>query len=65
MFSFLRPSRPAPKTDLQSRLRYIETECKRIKTEASGEENKHIADLAYCVSYLAAIVEKHMREGEN
>lgn len=56
-------SRPATKSDLQNRLRHIEEEAGKIRERAG--ESKDAADLAYLVSYLAQIVEKHFREGEN
>ena len=56
-----RKVKPAPETDLQSRLCYIQGEAKRIKTDTDSED---VRRLVYLVEYLAAIVEKHLREGE-
>lgn len=52
-----------PKTDLQSRLRHISNMCEEIEG-ANKETNPDVARLAYWVSYLAGIVEKHFESNE-
>lgn len=59
--------RPSPKTDMQDRLRHIESECDSIMKDRSIEiwdMQKSIHYLAYHISYLARIVEKHLSTGE-
>jgi hypothetical protein len=53
----------APKTDLQSRLRHIASMCKEIET-AKKESDPDLSRLAYWVSYLAGIVDKHLSTDE-
>ncbi len=65
-----RPGRNAPKTDLQARVRLIEETADKIRQEAGADrvpsdKDDPVARLAYCVSYLARIVEKHLCDGEN
>lgn len=52
----------APQTDLQERVAYIERELDALKTDSSTAEVQRLAGL---VSYLAAIVFRHLRDGES
>jgi hypothetical protein len=65
-FGVGRRSRPATETDLQSRVRLIDDECRRIAgtSRVPGPEATDLQRLAHYVSYLAAIVEKHLRTEE-
>ena len=57
-------TKPPTKSDLQSRLRYISEASEKIQTEAGNKADRQLSELAYLVSYLAGIVEKHFREDE-
>lgn len=57
-----RRSRPGPQSDLQNRLRYIEDRAKGI--ERNADSTKVEKELAYLLSYVAGILDKHLREGE-
>jgi hypothetical protein len=58
---------PAPETDSQMRVRVVHDEAKKLEDVgplSPEEAAAAVHKLAYCVSYLAAIVEKHLRTGE-
>lgn len=62
-----RKSPPGPQTNLQRRLRHIAEECDSIiRSYDAGHDvgGGDIRTLAYHVSYLAGIIEKHFRENE-
>lgn len=56
-----RPPKPAPETDSQSRLAYIEKRCQEVSRKTGSEE---VRELAYLVGYVAVIVQKHLRADE-
>ena len=64
---WLRPARPGPKTDMQNRLRYVESRAEEIRNRHAGMEvqvAKDVSELADLVKYLCVIVDKHLRDGE-
>lgn len=65
---FGRRTRPPTETDLQMRCRVVEKIAdeieERMKQGEMTEERRAIAELAYAVSYLSQLVEKHLRTGE-
>jgi hypothetical protein len=59
--------RKPPASDLQQRLRYIENECDGLVKYLNDDTaaSNAVKRLAYLVGYIAGIVEKHLKDGEN
>ncbi len=58
-----RKIRPAPKTDMQERLRFIQERADAIHSQAVPTAMT-TRELGYLVAYLARIVEKHLQTKE-